>query len=240
MVYKLLIIEDEHLIRRWLAYAIDYSDIGLKVVGAADNGQEGADMIRNYLPDIVISDINMPVMDAFEMFELTKDLFFKKKAIHYGVREFLAKPLQTEELRLSLLQLTNELENEKRLTNQKKYEALVVARKTHHDKDMIVHQVLSWIHEYYAQKFTIADIAASLGYSESYLYKKIKDHLDITINDYVNRYRIKKAIDQLIEDPNVLIYEVADRVGFSDYKYFNKVFRRYIGVSVTEFKEEIL
>ena len=105
---------------------------------------------------------------------------------------------------------------------------------------MIVHQVLSWIHEYYAQKFTIADIAASLGYSESYLYKKIKDHLDITINDYVNRYRIKKAIDQLIEDPNVLIYEVADRVGFSDYKYFNKVFRRYIGVSVTEFKEEIL
>ena len=253
MVYKLLIIEDEHLIRRWLAYAIDYSDIGLKVVGAAEIGQEGADMIRNYLPDIVISDINMPVMDAFEMFELTKDLFFKKiilsgyndffnakKAIHYGVREFLAKPLQTEELRLSLLQLTNELENEKRLTNQKKYEALVVARKTHHDKDMIVHQVLSWIHEYYAQKFTIADIAASLGYSESYLYKKIKDHLDIIINDYVNRYRIKKAIDQLIEDPNVLIYEVADRVGFSDYKYFNKVFRRYIGVSVTEFKEEIL
>ena len=78
MVYKLLIIEDEHLIRRWLAYAIDYSDIGLKVVGAAENGQEGADMIRNYLPDIVISDINMPVMDAFEMFELTKDLFFKK------------------------------------------------------------------------------------------------------------------------------------------------------------------
>ena len=139
-----------------------------------------------------------------------------------------------------MLQLTNELENEKRLTNQKKYEALVVARKTHHDQDMIVHQVLSWIHEYYAQKFTIADMAASLGYSESYLYKKIKDHLDITINDYVNRYRIKKAIDQLIENPNVLIYEVADRVGFSDYKYFNKVFRRYIGVSVTDFKEEIL
>ncbi|MBM9833727.1 response regulator, partial [Enterococcus faecalis] len=65
MMYKLLIIEDEHLIRRWLAYAIDYSDIGLKVVGAAENGQEGADMIRNYLPDIVISDINMPIMDAF-------------------------------------------------------------------------------------------------------------------------------------------------------------------------------
>ncbi|WIV17159.1 AraC family transcriptional regulator [Enterococcus sp. FZMF] len=47
-------------------------------------------------------------------------------------------------------------------------------------------------------------------------------------------------MDQLIENPNVLIYEVADRVGFSDYKYFNKVFRRYIGVSVTDFKEEIL
>ena len=48
------------------------------------------------------------------------------------------------------------------------------------------------------------------------------------------------AINQLIEDPSMLIYEAADASGFSDYKYFNQVFKKYLGMTTTDFKAKVL
>lgn len=106
-MYRLLIVEDEHLIRKWLRYAIDYQSLNILVVGEAKDGKEGAQLIQEEQPDIVLSDINMPIMTAFDMFEATKGQSYAKiilsgyadfpnaqSAIHYGVLEFLTKPLE--------------------------------------------------------------------------------------------------------------------------------------------------
>lgn len=70
-MYKLVIIEDEHIIRKWLRYAVDYESLGIVVVGEAKDGKAGAALIRECQPHIVLTDINMPIMTAFEMFEDT-------------------------------------------------------------------------------------------------------------------------------------------------------------------------
>ena len=71
-MFKLIIVEDEHLIRKWLEIAVDYSALGIQVVGAASHGQEGMKLIQEKEPHIVLTDITMPIMDAFMMFEATR------------------------------------------------------------------------------------------------------------------------------------------------------------------------
>lgn len=86
-MYKLLVVEDEHLIRRYLTGALDYQELNIEVVGDAENGQEGAEKIKKLHPDIVLTDISMPVMDAFAMFEATKEQKYQK-VILSGYNDF--------------------------------------------------------------------------------------------------------------------------------------------------------
>jgi len=59
-MYKLLIIEDETIIRKWLRYSVPYTDLGFTVVGEASDGEEGVDKIKKLQPHVVLTDIHMP------------------------------------------------------------------------------------------------------------------------------------------------------------------------------------
>ena len=69
-----------------------------------------------------------------------------------------------------------------------------------------------------------------------YLNSKFKSFTGYTFNDYLNRYRMQKAVD-LLKENKYKVYEIADLVGFSDYKYFIKVFKKYVGCSPAKFME---
>lgn len=97
--------------------------------------------------------------------------------------------------------------------------------------------MLKTIHERYAERLTLTDISEACKMSCTYLNVKFKNETGYTFNDYLIRYRIQKAVDLLREDA-YKVYEVADMVGFSDYKYFIKVFKKYIGCSPARFLNE--
>jgi two-component system response regulator YesN len=105
--------------------------------------------------------------------------------------------------------------------------------------DSVVMQVIEYIEENYSKKITVADISSSLNYSESYIHKKIKEHLNMTVNEYLSRYRIKKSVQLLINEPERYIYEISSEVGIQDYKHFTAVFKKYTGVTAKEFKEKL-
>ncbi|UUT39442.1 response regulator [Lacticaseibacillus rhamnosus] len=252
-MYKLLVVEDEHLIRCYLTGALDYQELNIEVVGDAENGQEGAKKIKKLHPDIVLTDISMPVMDAFTMFEATKEQEYQKvilsgyndfandkRAIRSGARDFLVKPIDLAELRNCMVDVVTQIQEQRGQVREADNLPIDLLKDVRYSRDHVVTKVLEWISQHYACKFTIAEMASELGYSESYIYKKIKDHLGITLNDYLNCYRIRMAINHLIEDPGMLVYEAADLTGFSDYKYFNQVFKKYFGMTVTDFKDKVL
>lgn len=130
-MYKLVIIEDEHIIRKWLRYAVDYESLGIVVVGEAKDGKAGAALIRECQPHIVLTDINMPIMTAFEMFEDTREQTYAKiilsgyadfpnaqSAIHYGVLEFLTKPIEKAALWDCLQSIVDQIESQKKAGRQ--------------------------------------------------------------------------------------------------------------------------
>ncbi|VTS12703.1 helix-turn-helix domain-containing protein [Streptococcus pseudoporcinus] len=249
---RMIIVEDEHLIRNWLSQVIDYKQMGIDLLACVRDGQEGIEVIEGYRPDIVLTDIMMPRKTAFDMFEATRTIPYQKiilssfsdfqnakKAIRYGVYNFLEKPLDKEELRDCLWQICLDLKteaaplaSEEGLSKQFPTIDLPVI-----DGNYLSAQVISYLHHHYNQTLSTERIAHHFGYSESYLYKKVKEELGITIKDYLNRYRIRRAIKLILEEPHLLVYQVSEAVGYSDYNYFGKVFRRYTGLTFTEFKE---
>lgn len=112
-MYKLLIVEDEKWEREGLVDFLDWSKIDIEVVGAAANGVQGLKLAREKLPDIIITDIRMPIMDGMEFIRQIKhvipdchviiitgydDFEYAREAIELGVYEYLLKPVQREQL----------------------------------------------------------------------------------------------------------------------------------------------
>ena len=109
-----LIVDDEEEIRRGLRRVIQKEQPGLRFLDSVANGEEGLKMIREYLPDIVITDINMPEMSGLEMIAKAReegysgnfvvlsgydDFKYAQKAIRYGVDDYLIKPVVIDDLR---------------------------------------------------------------------------------------------------------------------------------------------
>ena len=111
-MYRVLIVEDEDIIRKGLAYTMDWMGMGCTIVGEAANGQEGLEKIEELKPDIVVADIMMPVIDGIEMIRIARQKFnfksiiltsyadfdYAKKAIDLDVSAYLLKPVDEDEL----------------------------------------------------------------------------------------------------------------------------------------------
>jgi len=112
-VYKLLIVEDEVWEREGLAGFLNWSDLDIELVGTAVNGIQGFQMAKEYHPDIIITDIRMPMMDGLKLSKEVKnflpncriiiitgydDFSYAKDAIHTGVYDYLLKPVQKQQL----------------------------------------------------------------------------------------------------------------------------------------------
>jgi len=161
------------------------------------------------------------------------DFEYAKKAISYGVTEYLVKPLNHELLEVSLEKAITNL-NDKKLLNNAKYQIkdLTKVYKDIHSEDTLLQSIITFIKENYMQKIVLNDVANKLNYSVSSIKNKLKEH-DLTFNTTLNHYRIYKSI-QFMSLNELPIYKIAKMVGFSDYKYFCAKFKSYTGYSVTE------
>ena len=251
-MYKVLIVEDEDIIRKGIAYTMDWMGMGCTIVGEAVNGAEGLEKIKELEPDIVLADIMMPIMDGIEMIRRAKeeasfkpviltsyaDFEYAKQAIDLDVSAYLMKPVDEEELKKNITKIISEIERDReydRLTEMKSPadRAQEVFIKSDRENDYVQH-ILNATKERYAEKISIETFSEELGVSASYLSRKFKDSTGIGYLDYLNKYRIQQAI-KLLETGKYKVYEVSDLTGFTDYKHFNSVFKRYTGVSPSEF-----
>jgi len=256
---KVLIVEDEEIIRRGLVYTIDWMSMDCMVVGAAENGKEGLAILQQCEIDLVIADIIMPIMTGIEMLEAAQKLRIKPfksiiltsyatfdyahKAVHLQVADYLLKPVDEDELRDTINKIKKSIEESKTYSNiialtQKRDIGKLVDWDVYLNentlKNSYVAQALYKIRDHYAERISIDSIAEELDVSASYLSRKFKEATTQTFLEILMRYRIQKAIG-LLKMGIYRVYEVSDLTGFSEYKHFCAVFKKYTKTSPTEF-----
>lgn len=92
-----------------------------------------------------------------------------------------------------------------------------------------VQKAIRYIDFNYSSDIDINDIAASAGISRSYLYRLFMQHISMSPNEYLMRFRISKGAE-LLEENRLSVGEVAYSTGFSDQLYFSRVFKKYMGI----------
>lgn len=242
---KVLLVEDEAVIRRGLRFQMDWTAVGCTVVGEASDGERGLELISSLQPDIVITDIRMQGMDGLEMLAAGKKIHqfdaviisgygefdYAKKAIGLGVEDYLLKPIDLSELAACLNRISLQRVQHKK---EKAYTA-----EGHMGLDpgkmnsRYVSAMLRYIQKHYADRISITDVSQELKLSCTYLNAKFKAETGYTFHDFLNYYRICKAVELQMQG-EYRLYEIAEMVGFSDYKYFNKVYKKYVGYAPTK------
>jgi len=252
-MHKILIVEDEKLIRKGIIYTFDWLSVDCTVIGEAANGAEGLEKIYELSPDIVITDVTMPRMDGLTMIEKSIDdcLYtaiiisaydefpLAKKAIKMGVDEYIIKPVDH-------VQLTEAIESAKvHLLQKRLYRIAQKSDQTFTEIELFSHNIaetvtsrrviimLDYIKNNYQNRISIHDLVDELDSSCSQLQKQFKHQTSYTFNDFLNRYRIQQAIHKL-KCGNDKIYNIATEVGFSDYRYFITVFKKYTNYSPSQ------
>lgn len=257
-MYKVIIVEDEEPIRKGLEYAIPWTELDCTVVGGGRNGLEGIRAIEELAPDIVIVDINMPILDGVEMMKRTHETHlysaivlsgyssfeYAKDTMKYGAIRYLLKPLKKDELCEAIAEAKTQCD-QRRIWASKQ-----TVRKTLQDftldldimsgkaPDKVVTAMLDYAAEHYHEKVALQDVAAQLNYSIAFLNKRFKKQTGTTYIEYLNRYRIQKALD-LMKNGKIPLQEISWKCGIGDYKYFTTVFRKYLGCGPKEYLNQI-
>lgn len=257
-MYKLLIIEDENIIRKGLVHTIDWLTMGFTVIAEGENGRVGLELIKKYEPDLVITDIKMPEMDGLEMISKAKSEYkfesiiltsygefeYAKKAIEIGVSNYLLKPINEEILFDIVNKIRNKIEDNKTieslkaLTKEKDKIEIFNIKIFIESKDSNPHvlEAVNKIKKSYNERISIESIAEELFISPSYLSRKFKKETGFTFLDMLNQHRIQKSIDIMMKEKGKYrTYEIAELVGFCDYKHFCVVFKKYTNMSPKDF-----
>ncbi len=242
-----LIVEDNEEVRNYLRKNLEekYNII------EASNGKIGIQKTKKELPDLIISDVMMPEMDGFDFCDKIKNEIItshipvilltaratkedKLEGLKTGADDYLAKPFDLEELSV---RMENLIEQRKGLKERFHKEALFGIDKitSHPAENEFMEKITHIINQNIENvDYSIDDFAKDLGISRSNLFTKIKNWTDLTPNEFIQLYRLKKAAE-LLKDKSFNVTEVAFTVGYKNVSHFIQSFKKQFGKTPKEF-----
>jgi signal transduction histidine kinase/ligand-binding sensor domain-containing protein/DNA-binding response OmpR family regulator len=250
----ILVVEDNAEINEYIRDCFT----GSYEVLVAENGKAGLDIAVDKIPDIIISDIMMPVMDGIELCKKLKEdvrtchipiilltakdsLQDKTEGYSVGADSYLTKPFSGNLLRS---RVNNLLETRKKIAQL--FSSAIVS------KQSIVQESISKLDNEFIDKLThfieenieieqlnIAQIADQMNMSHSTLYRKIKTLTGLSANEFIRKIRMRNA-EKLLLSCKYSIAEIIYKVGISTPAYFRQCFKEEFGVTPTEYMKNVM
>ena len=244
----ILIVEDNAALREQLKTYLgaDYH------VFTARNGEDGMKKALKLIPDLVISDIMMPVMDGIEMLKQLKEkeetchipiiLLTAKsliedqiKGFETGADAYIAKPFYMDYLKV---RVKNILSNRKLLKEKFKSKNLfadLVEEQIESKDELFLDKVTQVVLQNLDKTdFSVKDICSGMSIGSSHLFNKLTQLTGQNPSGFIRTIRLKKSVELLLKDGDS-IKEIGYQVGFNSHAYFSKSFNDFYGCSPSEY-----
>lgn len=235
----ILVVDDEKWIRKGIMSKIYKSGLGIEQVYEATDGMNAIKVIDKHKPSIVLTDIVMPKMDGLELMEYTiqryndikfiiisgySEFEYAQKALNLGAKGYILKPI-TEEALFSTLDKALHL---KRPASGKNI-GINTAGKTD--------EIKKYIKNHFCEELTVKGIADIFGFNPDYLSNLFHKAEGVTLTAYITKVRLDKACRMLLES-DAPVYYIAYKVGYNDYQYFHRVFKREKSMTPCEYRRK--
>ena len=256
---KLLIADDEQKIRVGMA-SLDWDSIGITEVSLTVNGVEAKKLLEQEPFDIMICDIKMPGLTGLELAAYVQehtldtsvillsgfsDFEYARTAMKHNVCDYMLKPLRPKDI---LETVKHAMENLER----KRYKERVVRdyetafsspdfteqiRWNFHGINEQIMEILMYLSQHFDEAITLSILADQYYFSTAYLSRMIKKETGYSFSEILLSIRLAAAVRLLSGKQHKNSY-IADKIGFSDYKYFSQVFKKVFGCKPAEFRKQ--
>ena len=249
---SLLIVEDNTDLRNFLAQSLseEYS------VREAGNGQEALDLIKEQQPDLVLSDIMMPVMRGDDLCRVLKNnvetshipiilltALNDRDSIIHGLEtkadNYLVKPFDIEILKASIANVLANKELVRQRFSQLNYHTSDIREEVPGidlDQEFLI-KVTDIVKQHLDHEFNVDTLCGKLHMSRSSFYNKIKVLTGISPSDFVRQIRMNEAA-LLLKSRKYTVAEVSDKLGYGDPKYFTDTFKKHYGVTPSAYMKQ--
>lgn len=245
---RILLIDDDDEILHYMEDCLS----GTYRILTAKDGDKGLQRALTDHPDLIISDVNMPGMDGFHMVRKIKnnpntthipvillttrtETSDRIEGLDNGADAYLAKPFYLSELESTIDSL---LKNRKRIQGKfsgSYQEDKIKSIEMKSDNEVLMERIMRVINENLDNPdLKVEKLSLEVGLSRAQLHRKMKEMTGISTGEFIRNIRLKKAAE-LLAERKVNISQITYIVGFSSHTHFSTAFRKFYGVSPTEY-----
>ncbi len=248
--YSCLFVDDNESIRQMMLDALKDEFRNLYI---ASDGREALDIALKEIPDVVVSDIMMPGMNGYELCRNIKenvninhiqvilltartDEQSHVDSYRTGADAYMEKPFEISSL---LESIRNRLFLREQMKGRYALNSIAAGgdQPVSSADDAFLFKLNKLIMENMDNEgLNIEFLCQNMGVSRASLYNRLKSLTSMGANEYVNKLRIEKSME-LLRNTEMSITEIAERMGFSSSRYFSTAFKKYTGITPTQFKE---
>ncbi|MFC0213011.1 response regulator [Paenibacillus chartarius] len=232
-MFNVLLVDDERWARVSIRHMVEQTQLPFRIVHECSHGKEALDYVRHDAVDLIMSDIRMPVMDGLSlaaeirhhkhihmmMLSGYNDFPLVQQAMRYGVEDYILKPVDGDELKLSL----------QRFLDNKGYSP---------NAQSTIQQILRIIQEAMPGDISLQEVADKVHLNSCYISQLFKKQMNQKFVDYVLEQRIEEA-KRLLARTSLRVAEVAGKTGYTDIAYFCNTFKRQTGVTPSEYRKSV-
>ena len=239
---NVLLVDDEIIIRQGFIKLFDWQAHDCQVIGQASDGLEALSKIDELKPDIVIMDINIPIMNGLKVIELSRikhpdtafvivsgydDFSYCRQALKLKITDYILKPVNYEEF-------GNCIDNLKISLFESKKE-----NKDSQQKDRMIISITKYLQNHLQEDVSLNVLAQEFHLNAQYISQLFKSEIGVGFLTYLTNIRIEHAKKLLLSTDDA-ISDISDQCGYNDYRVFTKVFKKKEGITPSQFRRDFL
>lgn len=249
---NVILIDDEEVAVNALKRRVDWQKYGVDEVYIAHSMGEAQTVFREKVVDVMLCDIELPQGSGLDLFEWVKIYYptvecvyvtchpefeYMRKAMQLGSADYILKPIDYEELDHVLSGLMERVRCRRRAESiPTEIMQKAAGEEGTRPQDDVITTVKRYVREHIQDDIYIADIAKQVFLNEQYLMRTFKKSTGVSILEFITGERLWLAKELLI-NTNYPINRVADMVGYGNYSYFTKIFKRNTGLTPQGFRQ---